>query len=247
MGTQYVQHSVAEPKVPEHNAARTTLLENDEVLVVANTYPPGTSAPIHTHRFPSVVYVVEGGRIETTGSDGSVETYDVRPGQTMWSDSAHAHASRNAGSTPVKLVEIEIKHAAAPGEKASLVVTPDNLEWQPDPLDPRRAAALIVGDPTQPGPFAVRYRVPAKYEMGMHVHPDEDEQLTVLSGTISWSSGAGGSDAPEYVLTPGAFVMTPAGMPHRIVAVEESILQLSGIGPRTYRYVNAADDPRVKP
>ncbi len=246
MGTQYVEQSIPEPQVTSGNALRSTLLENDEVLVIANSYPPGASVPMHVHRFPSVVYVVEGGTLETTAPDGTVEGYDMRPGQTLWSGAAHAHAARNTGLTPLRLVEIEVKHAASidSSQQAAHVLIPERLEWQPDSVDPRRARAQLLGDPDKAGPFTVRYRAPAGYELGLHVHSEDDEQLTVLSGAIRWSIGEAGSGAPEHLLKAGGFAVAPAGTPHRIVAVEDSVLQMSGIGPHTYDFVNA--DPRVK-
>lgn len=249
MGTPYIEEVGSPHLATAVEASRRTLLENDEVLVVATTYPLGASVPIHTHRFPHVAYVIDGGRIETTAADGTVETYDVRAGETLWSAAAHAHSARNVGSTPVRLVEVEVKRATsvthAP-ERSEHVVMHDRLEWTTDPLDPRRSTALLIGNPTMPGPYTVRVRAPAGYVIGLHQHPDEDEQLTVLSGTIRWSRGEPGSGAPEYTLTAGGFAFAPAGTPHRIVAVEDTLLQMSGIGPRTYIYFNPADDPRRK-
>ena len=240
MSTQYVQETMPEELVTARQASRTTLLDNDEVLVIGTTYPPGGSVPTHTHRFPSVACVIEGGTLETTTSDGTVEKYDVRPGTALWSSAAHAHSARNIGSTPIRIVEIEVKHAtpAAHGRPTTPhVMTPANLEWKPDTLDPRRTAAALVGDPTRPGPYTIRFRAPAGYEIGLHLHPEDDEQLTVLSGAVRWSTGEPGSGAPEYELRAGGFAMAPAGTPHRVLALEDSVLQMSGIGPRTYVYL----------
>jgi hypothetical protein len=66
----------------------------------------------------------------------------------------------------------------------------------------------------------------------------------VLSGSIHWSSGEPGSRAPEYVLTAGESAPASAGTPHRLWATEECVVQMSGIGPRTYIYFDPADDPR---
>ena len=248
MSTEYLQQSTFEPRPHPGEAVRTTLLDNDEVLAVATAYAPGASAPTHTHRFPSLVYVIDGGTLETTGADGTVTRYDMHAGETLWSPAGHTHAARNAGLTPVRIVEVEVKHGkpAMATEQKHLVRTPTELEWVPDAHDPRRAAAVLIGDPALPGPFTVRYRAPAGYEMGLHFHPNDDEQLTVISGAIMWSAGAAGSGAPEHALTAGGFAMVRAGTPHRIVAVEDAVLQMSGTGPHTYVYVNAADDPRSR-
>lgn len=243
MTTQYLKQSIPQPREAVGEAVRTTLLDNDEVLVVENSYPPGASSLAHTHRFPSVAYVVEGGMLEARASDGTIERYDMRPGETLWSGAPHAHAARNAGPTPVRVVEVEIKHATpkdAASQKTCRVLTPATLEWRPDSQDPRRSAALLVGDTTRPGPFTIRYRLPAGYQLKLHLHPDEDEQLTVLSGAIGWSAGEAGSGAQEYTLTAGSFTMTPAGTPHRIWAMEDCEVQMSAIGPHVYTYVNGS-------
>ena len=247
MTTQTLTQSIARSNAPGHETLRRELLENDQVLVIETTYAPGGSVPKHTHRFPHVVYVVEGGSLETTGADGTVETHEVHPGQTLWR-TAQVHSTRNIGASPVRIAEVEIKRASPTPDlwkKAPPLVRSSKHAWTPDPFDPRRSSALLVGDPTKPGSYTVRYRVAAGYTLGLHLHPDEDEQVTVLSGSVHWSSGEAGSGAPEYTLTAGGFAPAPAGTPHRLWTTEECVIQMTGTGPRTYVYLNPADDPRV--
>lgn len=235
------------PQQAEGRTSRREIFENDQVLVIESSYAPGSSVAIHRHRSPHVVYVVEGGALETTGADGATEMHEIRAGETLW-QLPQSHGTRNVGGTPVRIVEVEVKtpsRAAASWEKAPSVVTSTDRVWTPDPFDPRRSVALLVGDPTRPGPYTVRYRAPAGYAIGLHMHPDEDEQLTVISGTVHWSSGEAGSGAPEYTLRAGGFAPARAGTPHRLWVTEESVIQVSGIGPRTYVYLNVADDPRA--
>lgn len=232
----------------KQQALRRVLLENAEVLVIETTYPKSGSVPMHGHRVPHVLYVIEGGTVQTTAPDGSVSTVEVHPGQTLWRD-AQSHSTCNIGSTTVRIVEVEIKHAAVgtAGERTPRVVMPTDLDWTPDPLDPTRSAALLVGDPAKPGPYTLRGRMGAGYTLALHQHPDEDEHLTVLSGTLYWSTGAAGSGAPEHALPAGGYVVFPAGTPHRLWTTEETVLQMTGIGPRTYVYLDPAEDPRAKP
>lgn len=247
MSTQTLDQAIARPQLPDTGTTRKELLENDQVLVIETVYAPGGSVPRHTHRSPHVVYVAEGGTLETTSAEGAVQTLEVHPGQTLWR-TPQAHSTRNIGATRVRIAEIEVKQV--PGrpalwEKTPPIVTSLDAGWTPDPLDPRRSVSLLVGDPTKPGPYTVRYRAPAGYAIGLHLHPDEDEQLTVLSGSVHWSSGAAGSSAPEYTLTAGGFAPAPARTPHRLWTTEGCIMQVTGVGPRTYVYVNPADDPRA--
>lgn len=128
--------------------------------------------------------------------------------------------------------------------KTPRALTPAELEWETDTIDPRRAAATLVGDPARAGPYTVRYRAAAGYELPLHMHPEDDEQLTILSGVLRYSGGAPGSGAPEYDLGPGSYVLTPAGTPHRMTAVEECVLQMTGYGPHTYVYLDERGNPR---
>lgn len=245
MTTQELEETLAVARAPVVEATRETLLDNDEVIVVATTYPPGASVPIHEHRFPRVSYVIEGGTIEAMSPDGTVETFEVRPGETLWNAAAHAHSARNIGTTRVRLVEVEVKHAAPKARvhaRTAVVLTPAAMDWRDDDYDPRRGAAMLVGDPAISGPYTIRYSAPAGYDIGLHLHPDDDEQLTVLSGTVRWSAGPEHSGAREYVLPAGSFALAPAGTPHRITAIEDCVLQMSGVGPRAYVYIEATDD-----
>jgi len=233
---------------PTQQALRSELLANAAVLVIETTYPQGGSVPLHEHRFPHVLYVIDGGTLQTTAPDGSVTTLEVRPGQALWRG-AQSHGTRNIGPTVVRIVEVEIKSAAAgtAGQRTPRVATDANREWIRDPLDPRRSTALFVGDPTRPGPYTVRTRADAGYAIGAHLHPAEDEHLTVLSGALHWSTSAAGGGAPEHVLPAGGCIVFPAGTPHRLWVTEATVLQMSGIGPRTYVYLDPTEDPRAKP
>jgi mannose-6-phosphate isomerase-like protein (cupin superfamily) len=195
-----------------------------------------------------VVFVAEGGTLETTDADGTVKIHELTSGETLWRKAPETHSTRNVGGTRVRIVETEVKRAGRTPdlwEKAPPLVTSGDRDWTPDPLDPRRSVALLAGDPRQPGPYTVRYRAPAGYSIGLHVHPDEDEQLTVLSGSVHWSAGEAGSGTPEYTLTAGGFAPAPAGTPHRLWTTEECVMQLTGIGPRTYVFLDPMDDPRA--
>jgi mannose-6-phosphate isomerase-like protein (cupin superfamily) len=135
-------------------------------------------------------------------------------------------------------VEVEIKNAlaGASGADEAKVITAEEMEWQTDVMDPNRSIANLVGSLTEPGPYTVRVRG-TDYAIRLHQHPAEDEYLTVLSGTIYWSTGATGSGEPEHELPAGGFWMFPAGMPHRLRSVGPVEFQMTGVGPRVYEYL----------
>lgn len=244
MTTQEVLEKI--PQKLSTQSVREVLFENEQVVVIATNYPVGGSVPMHSHPFPHVLYVVEGGTTETTDADGRIKVLDAFPGQAIWRE-PQSHSVRNIGSTPVRIVEVEIKHANSvlKGEKVPRLLTLADLNWTSDPLDPTREIALMVGDPTKPGPYTARFRTGPNYDLGLHMHPNEDEYLTVLSGTLHWSTGQPGSGAPEHEIPAGSFIVFPAGTPHRIWTKKGVELQMSGIGPRQYVFLNLEEDREV--
>lgn len=113
MSIETMAEDIAPPQAPQGGTVRRELLENERVLVIESIYPPGGSVPEHTHHSPHVVYVVEGGTLETTSADGTVETHLVRPGETLWRKAPQSHRTRNVGDTRVRIVEIEVKVPAS--------------------------------------------------------------------------------------------------------------------------------------
>jgi hypothetical protein len=103
----------------------------------------------------------------------------------------------------------------------------------------------IYGDPTKPGPYIFRIRVPTAYRLPPHKFPD-DRVVTILKGI--WWTGVGDRYDPfkmdEY--NAGTFYVTKAGTPHFDFARTEVILQIMGFGPveNPIEYLNPDDDPR---
>src|SRR5687767_15071598 len=68
---------------------------------------------------------------------------------------------------------------------AMIEAMPDALNWQRElPGLPSGAElAVVEGDPSKPGFFALRLRAPAGYKVPPHWHPGA-ERLTILTGTL---------------------------------------------------------------
>jgi hypothetical protein len=127
-------------------------------------------------------------------------------------------------------------------------VIPGDKQWEkagkPMPFGMR--IMYVYGDPTKPGPYIFRMRVPTAYRIPPHKYPDE-RVVTILKGT--WWTGIGDRYDPfkmdEYKA--GTFYVTKAGTPHFDFARTEVILQIMGFGPvqePIIEYVNPDDDPR---
>ena len=66
------------------------------------------SAQPHTHP-AKVSYVVSGGTIRVTTSDGRSLVYEEKAGDTTWSEPVPRHTVENIGPTPVRIVLVEVK------------------------------------------------------------------------------------------------------------------------------------------
>ena len=128
------------------------------------------------------------------------------------------------------------------------VIRPTNIIWQPGPptLEPGSQGAVLAGNPSQPGPFTLRVRLPAKYRIAPHRHP-VDERLTVLSGTLCFAANTATNVAPDTAcIGPGTFRLMPANVVHSDWAPVAVEYQIEALGPFDLTYVNPSDDPRLR-
>jgi hypothetical protein len=59
-----------------------------------------------------------------------------------------------------------------PSEDAFRVVLPEDIDWQPFPaFPPAVRLAVIVGDPSKPGPYVIRVKAPHGVRLMPHRHP----------------------------------------------------------------------------
>jgi quercetin dioxygenase-like cupin family protein len=125
------------------------------------------------------------------------------------------------------------------------IVSPDDVKWGDAPASvPRGAkAALLDGDPTKPGIFILRLKLPAGYRMPPHWHP-VDERVTIVSGKLKLGLGDTFDAEKTRPLGPGSFYSLPPKSSHFSVAAEETVMQISTTGPWSLNYVHPEDDPR---
>jgi quercetin dioxygenase-like cupin family protein len=124
---------------------------------------------------------------------------------------------------------------------------PDGLKWQDGPpsLPPGAKFAVLEGDPTKPGPFVFRVKVPDGYKIPPHTHP-KPERVTVISGTFHLGMGDKFDAIKTEALSAGTYGTWPAGMKHFIHTKGETVVQFHGDGPWAIEYLTPADDPRNK-
>jgi quercetin dioxygenase-like cupin family protein len=134
------------------------------------------------------------------------------------------------------------------GEEAFRVVMPEEIDWQPFPSFPPRARlAVVVGDPSGPGPYAVRVKVPSGVMLMPHRH-HEDRVYTVISGVFYIGLGEKFDAAGLTAYPPGSVIVLPGGTAHFHWAKSgEYVTQVTALGPISLDYVNPDDDPRNGP
>ncbi len=136
--------------------------------------------------------------------------------------------------------------AVARAQTPTMVLHPaPAMEWKDGPASLPQGAQMMVleGDPSQPGPFTLRFKFPKGFQIQPHFHT-QTEHATVLAGTIHLGMGDRFDRGAMRPLVAGSFGYWPAGTPHFAWTESETILQLHGQGPWTIQYVNPADDPR---
>jgi hypothetical protein len=123
-------------------------------------------------------------------------------------------------------------------------VNAGDVKWGPAPAVFPKGAQLAVlsGDPSQPGLYVVRLKMPANYQIPAHWHPTS-EYVTVVSGQFYIGMGDKLDQAKGIELGAGGFGVAPAHMNHFAWAAAETVVQIHGEGPFALTYVNPADDP----
>lgn len=122
---------------------------------------------------------------------------------------------------------------------------PDGLKWQDGPpsLPPGAKIAVLEGDPSKPGPFVFRVKVPDGYRIPPHTHP-KPERVTVIAGTFNVGMGETFDEKKGEALPAGTYGTWPADMKHFVWVKGETVVQFHGEGPWAITYLNPADDPR---
>lgn len=131
------------------------------------------------------------------------------------------------------------------GQDSFRVIRAEDVEWKPFAAFPPAARiAILVGDPTKPGPYVIRVKLPAGTKMQPHRHP-EDRIYTVISGVFYIGLGTDFDETQLTAHSPGSVLVLPGNEPHFHWAKSgEYVTQVSAIGPLGLAYMDATDDPR---
>jgi len=146
-------------------------------------------------------------------------------------------------ATPVLAEEM---HGMA--DTSHVMMNERDLIWMDAPPSLPRGAkvAILEGDPSKPGPFTMRIRLPRNYNIAPHWHP-AIEHVTVISGTFSVGKGSTVETKAMKTLTRGGFSVMQPRSAHYARSKSGAIVQVHGVGPWAINYVRPEDDPRRVP
>jgi mannose-6-phosphate isomerase-like protein (cupin superfamily) len=126
--------------------------------------------------------------------------------------------------------------------------TPDAIPYGPAPafVPPGAQLAVIEGDPTATsGDFTIRLKMPDGYRIPPHWHPKR-ENVTVISGNLKFGMGDTFDESRMATFGPGSFAYLDPDMHHYVKASGETVVQVHGMSPVQFNYINPSDDPGKK-
>jgi redox-sensitive bicupin YhaK (pirin superfamily) len=126
-------------------------------------------------------------------------------------------------------------------------IVPEQIQWHPfDAFPGRVRIAILVGHPSEPGPYVVRIKVPAGTKIMPHRNP-QDRIYTVMSGELSIGRGEKFDEASLTTCGRGSVVVVPGAVSHFYWArSDEFIMQMTAVGPIAVEYVDPEHDPRER-
>lgn len=124
-------------------------------------------------------------------------------------------------------------------------IRPENIDWKPFAALPSSVRlAVIAGQPSEPGPYTIRVKVPGDVKLMPHRH-SENRIYTVISGVFYIGVGEEFDSDKLQAYPAGAVIALPGNTPHFHWAKSgEYISQVGAIGPLGFEYVHSKDDPR---
>lgn len=132
-----------------------------------------------------------------------------------------------------------------PDEDRFHAIHAEDIKWISYPAYPPEVRlAILVGDPSKPGPYTIRVKLPLGAKMMAHKHP-EDRIYTVISGVFYIGLGEVFDENKLTAYAPGSVIVLPGDQPHFHWAKSgEYITQVTAIGPLGLDYLDSENDSR---
>jgi ChrR-like protein with cupin domain len=139
-------------------------------------------------------------------------------------------------------------HSAANKAMPHNAYTPEDVKYGPAPPFVPKGAELSVleGNPMgQTGDYTIRIKTPDGYQIAPHWHPKR-ENVTVIQGTLMLGMGDKFDESKMKTFPAGSFGYLDPSMHHYVKMKGETIVQIHGMAPVKFNYVNPSDDPSGK-
>jgi len=142
---------------------------------------------------------------------------------------------------------IDMTRPHQPDQAVFRAILPEDIDWQAFPaFPPAVRLAVVVGHPSEPGPYVIRVKAPGGTRLMPHRHP-EDRIYTVMSGVFYIGLGEAFDGKRVQAFPPGSVVILPGNTAHFHWAKSgEYITQITAIGPLGLEYVDPTHDPRLR-
>jgi hypothetical protein len=90
------------------------LYENEAVRVLDTRVGPGETVPLHTHRWPSALYIMSWSDFVRSDAEGKVVADSrtggkIPEGSALWSGPLTPHTLENMGALELRAISVEVK------------------------------------------------------------------------------------------------------------------------------------------
>ena len=89
--------------------------ENDAVRVLETRIAPGETTPVHTHRWPSILYLLSIGHFVRRDAEGAILVDNrnggslPKPARAIWGDALPPHTLENVDASEIHIIGVELK------------------------------------------------------------------------------------------------------------------------------------------
>ncbi len=134
------------------------LLDNEDVKVLEVTFEPGQSDNLHDHN-PMTIYVLEGGKVQGTLPDGTVNERDIPSGFVGHQFEKVRHQIKNIGDNTIKIILVERKNTHSTNYSDIDLILPEEVS-------PNRYGVLLDNEDVK----VVMVTFPPEKGDNMHEH-----------------------------------------------------------------------------
>jgi oxalate decarboxylase/phosphoglucose isomerase-like protein (cupin superfamily) len=171
-------------------------IENDAVRVLNVVDEPHHPSELHRHELNRVMIYLTSGDLTVRYQDGKVDEQHWKAGQVAWSASGGLHVSENVGSTPLRIIEVELKKPASSAPKRNPKLDPVKIDPQHNVLLFENSQVRVFRSWREPGATEKMHEHLGTGRVGVFLTDahgtvksadGSTSALNVAAGDVSWS------------------------------------------------------------